>query len=206
MTFQTWCLFCLTVIILSGTPGPNMFHVMSRSIAYGPRRALYAMLGSITALTLTLAIAAAGVGAILLASPGIFTTMQYAGIAYLCYLGIQAWRGSDAPFILHATSKERTNLILFRDGFLVCASNPKLILFAAAFFPQFVDQSQARLPQFTTLICSYMVIEFSWYLFYGFGGTRIARLLTRPSMQIWFNRFVSCAYAGFALTLLLIQV
>ena len=35
MTLHTWWLFVATVFLLSGTPGPNMLHIMTRSLEVG---------------------------------------------------------------------------------------------------------------------------------------------------------------------------
>lgn len=205
MTWHTWWLFCITVVILSGTPGPNMLHMLSRSIRFGPKRVVYSMLGSITALVLTLIIAAAGISAFLLATPGLFNAIKYLGIAYLFYLGISAWRGTDAPFTVRTNTRDKTDLALYRDGFLVCASNPKLILFATAFFTQFVHQEAAQLPQFAILISTYACIEMFWYAVYAKGGQKLADILTRPVFRIWFNRMTGGIFVGFGLALLRIR-
>lgn len=203
MTWHTWWLFCVTVIILSGTPGPNMLHILSRSIRFGSRRVFFSMLGSLSALVLTLSIAAAGVSTFLMATPALFDTIRYAGIAYLFYLGIRAWCGSDAPFMLSMAQDKRSDSVLFRDGFLVCASNPKLILFATAFFTQFIHQDAPQLPQFVILIVSYACIEMCWYTVYAFGGARLAAILTRPSLKTWFNRLTGGIFTGFGIALLM---
>ncbi|MBB3471979.1 threonine/homoserine/homoserine lactone efflux protein [Sphingomonas sp. BK345] len=45
MALHTWWLFVGSVFLLSGTPGPNMLHVMSRSVQLGLRRSVAAMAG-----------------------------------------------------------------------------------------------------------------------------------------------------------------
>ncbi|WP_249193430.1 hypothetical protein [Gluconobacter sphaericus] len=40
MALHTWWLFAAAVFLLSGTPGPNMLHVLSRSVEFGWRRSI----------------------------------------------------------------------------------------------------------------------------------------------------------------------
>lgn len=70
MTLHAWTVFLVAVILLCGTPGPNMLHVMTRSMTFGARRSLAAMAGCLTALVLVLAASAAGVAALLTAWRG----------------------------------------------------------------------------------------------------------------------------------------
>src|ERR1700754_2164102 len=97
MTLRTWWLFVTAVFLLCGTPGPNMLHVMTRSIRFGFRRSLAAMAGCYSAILLVLSASAAGLTALLMAVPGAFEILRYAGVAYLIWLGVKAWRGDDAP-------------------------------------------------------------------------------------------------------------
>lgn len=97
MTLQTWWLFLGAVFVLSGTPGPNMLHILTRSLRVGLRRSLAAMAGCLSAVVLVLLASAAGLSAVLMASPVLFDILRYAGVAYLVVLGVRAWRGDDAP-------------------------------------------------------------------------------------------------------------
>jgi threonine/homoserine/homoserine lactone efflux protein len=86
---------------------------------------------------------------------------------------------------------------LFRRGFLVAASNPKAILFAAAFLPQFITLSAPRLPQFVILLLTFALIEGGWYMAYAAGGQRIAVHLRRASVLRLFNRVTGGVFVGF---------
>ena len=200
---HNWLLFVGTVFVLSGTPGPNMLHVMTRSIALGARRSTATMAGCLTALVLVLTASAAGMGAVLAASPRLFAVLRYAGVAYLLYLGVKAWRApvADAgapPLQVPGGSALR----LYRGGMVIALSNPKLLLFAAAFLPQFVDQRAPAVPQFAILIATFAIIEIFWMSCYALGGQSIARLLTRPARQRGLNRLTGGIFAGFGILLL----
>ncbi len=203
MTWHSWWLFVGAVFLLSGTPGPNMLHIMSRGVSVGFRRSMASMAGCLLAIILVLSTAAAGLSALLLASPRLFDALRYAGVAYLMYLGIKAWRsdGAAADTGEFGLRRMASRWVLFRDGLLIGLSNPKLILFAAAFLPQFVDPAAPQVPQFAILVATFAVIESFWYAVYGLGGLQLARHLARPSMKRLFNRVTGTIFLGFGVAL-----
>ena len=204
MTLHAWWLFLGAVFLLCGTPGPNMLHVMTRSMTFGARRSLAAMAGCLTALVLILAASAAGVAALLTAWPRVFDALRYAGVAYLIVLGIKAWRGAGGPVDLGADTLPRTMSAarLFRGGFVIGISNPKLLLFAAAFLPQFVNRAAPQGPQFAILVVTFAVVESLWYAVYAMSGRTLARHLTRPALRRAFDRATGAVFVGFGLALL----
>lgn len=207
MTLSTWWLFVGMTFVVSATPGPNMLFVMSTSAHHGLRAAGMAMLGCMTALVAMLALSAAGLGAVLQSFPAVFDTLRLAGAAYLAYLGVKCWRAPvsdpvhDAltdPASVAPTAAGQTRAI-YRQGFLVAASNPKAILFAVAFLPQFIDAKAAQFPQFVILLATFSVIEVSWYMVYAASGKRLSLYLRRASVMRVFNRVTGGAFIGFAL-------
>lgn len=204
MTLQTWWLFVLGAFLISGTPGPNALHVMTRSIEVGLRRSTATMLGCLVALSLALSLSALGLTTLLGAVPGAFDVLRYVGVAYLLYLGIRTWRSDVASEDEGENSPPRGISLsrMFLGGFTITLSNPKLLLFASAFLPQFIDPSAARAPQFTVLIVTFVVIEGAWYLAYATGGRSLSRYLAKPSLKRAFNRVTGGIFVGFGLLLL----
>ena len=150
-------------------------------------------------------ISAAGMGALLQAFPTVFDTLRLAGAAYLAYLGVMAWRtpvadSGDASdnTASQAPREAAVPRHLYRQGMLVAASNPKAILFAAAFFPQFLDPSVPKLPQFSILLATFAVIEVSWYLVYAVSGHKLSHYLRQARVMRVFNRVTGGAFIGFA--------
>ena len=211
MTLHAWWLFVVAVFLLCGTPGPNMLHVMTRSLAVGARRSVAALAGGLTALVLVLAASAAGVSALLAAWPRVFDALRYAGVAYLIFLGIKAWRGAGSPIDVGddttpvAFPPTVSAWRLYRGGFMIGISNPKLLLFAAAFLPQFVDRASPQAPQFAILVVTFAVVESFWYGVYAAGGRTLARYLTRPALRRAFDRVTGAIFVGFGLALLRVR-
>jgi threonine/homoserine/homoserine lactone efflux protein len=205
MSWNTWWLYFVTVFLLSGAPGPNMLHILSRSVSLGVNRAIPAMLGCLAALVVMLVGSALGLGAVLLASPKVFEVLQYVGAAYLIWLGIKAWR-EETPDADNGTAMASsvvlTNRQIFQTAFVISISNPKLLLFAAAFLPQFVNPSSPKIPQFAVLVATFSLCELFWYAVYGLGGNRLRHYLLRPALRRMFDRLTGVMFVGFGIMLL----
>ncbi len=216
MTLSTWWLFLAMTFVVSATPGPNMLLVMSTSARHGVRAAVLAMAGCMTALLIMMSLSAAGLGALLQSFPAVFDALRLTGAAYLAWLGIQCWRSpvqdaTDAPPTAathsgpapaNANAQPQPPMPVpggvYRQGFLVAASNPKAILFAAAFFPQFIAPELPKLPQFAILLTTFTVVEVAWYFVYAISGQRLSVYLQRAHVMRAFNRLTGGVFVGFA--------
>lgn len=201
MPIHTWWLFVGMTFVVSATPGPNMLLIMTVSAHNGVKKAVATMAGCMTSLMMMLGASAAGMGALLHAFPTIFDAMRLAGAAYLAWLGIASWRAPVAPKSTAADENSpvaTSTLSLYRTGVLVAASNPKAILFAAAFFPQFIDPVQPAMGQIAILLLTFSVIEIAWYLVYAASGQRLRNYLQKPAVMQMFNRGTGAIFVGFA--------
>ena len=204
MSLQLWGVYCLTVFLISATPGPNMLHILSRSVELGLARSLPAMAGCMSALVAMMSASALGLTALLMALPGAFDVLRYAGTAYLVWLGLKAWRAPvEEPAEAElAAAPALAPWAVYRGGFLIAISNPKALLFVAAFLPQFINPALPKLPQFAILVSTFAVIETCWYFTYALGGRGMARWLERPAAQRAFNRLTGAVFMGFGAMLL----
>ena len=199
MNLHTWWLFVAMTFVVSATPGPNMLLVMSHSARFGLRAAVTTMAGCMTALLSMMTISALGMGALLAAFPTVFDTLRLGGAAYLAYLGVQAWRApvhDDNEALIQSLPAEPKHL--YRQGVLVAASNPKAILFAAAFLPQFINPIAPQVPQFAILLLTFSLIEVAWYFVYAASGQRLSAYLRRSAVMRLFNRTTGGVFVGFA--------
>lgn len=201
MSLHTWWLFLGMTFVVSATPGPNMLAVMSNGARFGVRAAVATMAGCMTSILAMMSISAAGLGALLHAFPAVFDTLRIAGAAYLAYLGVQCWRSPvhDGPAAEQEAGAASYNAwALYRRGAMVAASNPKAMLFAAAFLPQFINPASPQLPQFAILLSTFTVIEVSWYFVYAVSGVKLSAYLQRASVMRLFNRVTGGVFVGFA--------
>jgi threonine/homoserine/homoserine lactone efflux protein len=201
---ETFWLYLGAVVLISATPGPNVFYVMTRSLRFGFGAAMLGMMGCLLALAAMLCGSVAGVSAFMLAVPAAFDILKIAGAAYLIWLGIQAWRAPVADLAPATASPRETasRFAHFRGGFLVGISNPKLLVFAAAFFPQFISTESPWVPQFALLVATFLAIEASAYVLVGLSARGLARHLLQRAWQRRINRLSGVIFAGFGCALL----
>ena len=127
-----------------------------------------------------------GLGALLAASETAFTVAKLIGAAYLIWLGIKTFRSESVLQIDGAAPPSRRSF--FVQGVMVGASNPKAVLFFAAFFPQFLNPATPFVPQFAILALTFMAFEFTVLSCCALGVSRIAPLLRSSRAVRWFNR------------------
>ena len=78
--------------------------------------------------------------------------------------------------------------MLFRTGMWVSLSNPKAILFFAAFFPKFINFSAPLWPQYVMLTLGLFLSETIWQIVYTLGGKKLAGWLDVGERLAWLNR------------------
>ena len=100
---------------------------------HGRRKALYTIFGGALGFVVVIALSMFGIGALLQSSLAWLTVMKWAGGAYLVWLGIQVWRAPPIGIDVTAAAPPRAGWSLFRQGALSALTNPKGILFFAAF-------------------------------------------------------------------------
>ena len=132
--------FCVAILVFLALPGPGTFALLTSTGKGGFRAGAAATLGLIVGDQVLLWLAVAGVAALLAANPAVFKGVQYAGAAYLGWIGLKlifAKEGSTSP--IHIEPRHYA-----RQAFLITLLNPKAIVFYMAFFPLFIDPTQHR--------------------------------------------------------------
>jgi len=174
--------FVVAAVVIIVVPGPAVLFTLGRSIAYGRRAGIASVAGVTLASLVLLAVVAAGLGALVTASPVAMLVIRYAGAAYLLYLGVATIvrRKRHATVEFDPASRPPLARIL-RQGFTVGLTNPKAIAFFAAVLPQFVDPRASWPP-----IVQLLVYGAFWALF-GFCSDSVWALAA-GSARDWFAR------------------
>jgi threonine/homoserine/homoserine lactone efflux protein len=194
-----WKLFIAATAVIAATPGPNMLLVMTTSVRSGFRRSLSTMAGLLTGVVSMIVLSVLGLGAVLQAAPRTFNALRWGGAVYLAYLGLRPWFSRPQEQLARAQAAPRGGH--YREGLLVALSNPKALIFAAAFLPQFMSPDLPKGPQLAWLAFFFSVIEVSCYMMYAAGGRRAADLLRRPGVRLAFDRAAGLLFVGFAAAL-----
>ena len=194
MALSTYLLYVVAVAVLIVTPGPTMLMCMTNAINHGSRRAMTSVAGSVTSVLGVMLLSAMGLGALLATSETAFTAAKVAGAAYLIWLGIRTFR-SDTVLDLNPQTALSARRSFYLQGVLVGASNPKAVLFFAAFFPQFLDATAPVAPQFALLALTFVVLEFTVLILCALGVSRVAPLLRSSTLVRWINRICGGLFA-----------
>ena len=152
MSVESAIAYLVAVLIFAITPGPGVLAVMARSLVYGWRQCLFLITGIITSDLLYLLFACYGLAYIAENYHGVFIVIRLAGAAYLLYMGWQLWTNSnDIPETVDGTLTSQSWHTLIQ-GFLISASNPKVMIFYLAFVPGFMDLTQVTLAGMVLLL------------------------------------------------------
>lgn len=173
MFWDDWLIYLGTVIALMITPGPSHLLMVSNGAAHGFRRSLATAIGDLSANTLQMLAAGLGIAALLATSGHALLVIKWLGVAYLVWLGLRMIRVGKAGTPGKAVTRPSTKA-LFLQGFLTSAANPKAIVFFAALFPLFIRSDLPFWPQHATLSITYIFVDGSFLLFYGWSASWLA--------------------------------
>lgn len=142
---------------LVAIPGPNVALIVANTLAHGFRFGALTVLGTTVGVALQLAMVVIGLATVLHIAAGVMVWLKWAGVVYLIYLGVRAWRQGAADGINSARPSRAPAGTLFWQGLGMAMVNPKTLLFNAAFLPQFagVEPSAATL---TTAAILYLAV------------------------------------------------
>jgi len=182
--------FVAASLVLALTPGPGVLYIVARCMSQG-RQAGIASLVGVACGNLANALAATlGLAALMAVLPAAFTLVQWAGAAYLVWLGVQALRRPAS--IGEATGAPPQALRrVFRDGLFVALLNPKTTLFFAALLPQFVSPGGSPALQSALLGALFVAIAAITDLGYVLASAALAPRLARLRGAGTVARYVS---------------
>ena len=140
---RLWEYLIATVLIILA-PGPSVLFTIARAIAWGRVAAIATVIGNAFGMFLVSVLVAFGLGPLLQSSKLFYNSIQWAGGAYLIYLGYAAIAASrvDAQGMQKTEGNKPSFFTSLKNGFWVGVLNPKSIVFFAAILPQFVDQDK----------------------------------------------------------------
>jgi homoserine/homoserine lactone efflux protein len=202
MDTSTLLAFSFSFFLIALSPGLCMTLSMTLGISIGVRRTLWMMVGEIAGVVLVGIASLAGVTALMLNYPGIFTAARFAAAGFLLWTAVRAWR-SSTDVTVGGIGVGLTERQLITQGFVTATSNPKAWIFLAALLPPFIDPDREIIPQAAILLSLLMVIEFTSLLIYARGGRVLKDMLTRRGLDHWLNRISACMMTGIAAWLVL---
>lgn len=172
MELHLWLSFVVICIMGALSPGPSLALVIKNTLAGGTSQGYATAISHGLGVALYAAITATGIAVIIVQSPLIFSIIQYAGAAFLLYLGIKSLLSKKDNEVFsedNTTSKSQVNG--WRDGFLIAFLNPKLAIFFLALFSQFLGE-EASSEQKMIMTATVGSIDALWYCLVTFTLSR----------------------------------
>ncbi|KZL18752.1 Homoserine/homoserine lactone efflux protein [Pseudovibrio axinellae] len=115
--------------------------------------------------------------------PDEFEIIQYGGPTYLIYLGAMRWVRAGKHDAVEKRGRDYLKI-----GFFVGISNPKSLLFMAAFFPQFIDKAYPPDPQPILMGITYIITAILTDGTVAFFGGYSRNLLSAPKAKLHLDR------------------
>jgi len=196
--------YCAAILLFLALPGPGTFALLTSTSKGGFRAGAAATAGLIVGDQVLLWMAVAGVAALLAAHPTAFMLVQYAGAAYLAWIGLRLIfsRGDGAA------SPEFSSFGIephhyARQAFFITLLNPKAIVFYMAFFPLFIDPATHRgLPTFAAMALTIALITAAYCLaLCAFADAVAVKVRAHRSITRWLERIAGLFLVGFGLRL-----
>jgi len=181
----TW-LTVLSICVLGAmSPGPSLAVVLRHTLSGGRLNGCLAALAHGAGVGIYALLAISGLAVLITASPGVFHAFQWAGAAYLAWLGIRGLLAKapepDAPLPAACGTSAA------RDGFLIAFLNPKIAVFFIALFAQVIGSETAWAARILYAGTAWLV-DTAWYLLVAwlFSTPRWLARLRRNA--VWFER------------------
>ena len=193
--------FVVAIIVFLAIPGPGNLALLTATGKGGVRAGMAATLGVIAGDQVLLWLAVAGLSAVLINYPGLYSSVKWAGAAYLMGLGYSLFnvKPGDAP-VLDMKSDH-----FFRQGLFITVLNPKAIVFYMAFFPLFVDPKiHLGLVTFGFMALTIAGLTLAYGLVVVLLAHHLAeRVRANPMVAVMLNKVAGTLLMGFGLKLAL---
>jgi leucine efflux protein len=191
--------FVAAVLVFLALPGPGTFALLNATGKGGFRAGAAATFGLIGGDQVLMWLAAIGVAAVLQANQALFKALQYAGAAYLAWIGLKllfAKAGAGHPVRLRPGH-------FARQAFVITLLNPKAIVFYMAFFPLFIDADSHRgFVTFAAMAATIAVVTLAYCLtLCAFAGAISERVRAHRRLSLLLQRAAGLALIGFGLKL-----
>ena len=148
--------FVATCLVLMVMPGPNVALIVANSLAHGTRYGLMTVAGTSTAIALHLIATFFATASLFTLLASSFEYLRWAGVAYLIFLGVRTWRRQHDD--LAVAAQPRSLRVIYLRGVAISLTNPKVLFFYGAFFPQFIVADRPVAPQLLALTSTFLVL------------------------------------------------
>ncbi|MEP2784756.1 MAG: LysE family translocator [Pseudoruegeria sp.] len=190
--------FVAALGIAAFTPGPGIAAIVATALAQGARKTLWFCGGVIVGDLFWLTLSLSGLAVIAQSIPIIFTTIKWAGAAYLAWLAWKAWHASVEISQVKLQGTGRSPLTRMLAGFAVTLGNPKAMLFYIALLPNLVQATEFSLLKVLPYNLAVMAVLGSVFAVYLLAAQTARTAMKSPRAVRKFNRGTAVVLGGAA--------
>jgi homoserine/homoserine lactone efflux protein len=205
MYLTVWLSFVGASLVFGLIPGPSVCFTIAHALKHGARRTWPTILGQLMANCCQIIVVLFGMTRILGQSVLFFQGLKMCGAVYLIYLGYRQWTAGKP----HLNIQQEVNLKTVRrallDGFMVCGTNPKAILYYAALLPQFILPTWDEKTQLIILAVTSVIIAALVLAFYTILANRARYWLDSKKNWKTQNRLTGILMIGAGVTLAMVS-
>ena len=173
---ENYFIYIQLILFYFITPGPPRIVIVSNTINYGLKKSVWTAFGDITANFFQATLVTFFIGNLLIDNPSIFKYFKWAGIIYLLYLAYETFSQKIQKIDIRYKNA-KSNVAMFRDGFIVAGLSPKALVFFGTIFLTFINFENNVISQFLILIFTWMSLDFLSLMIYGLAARKIATWL-----------------------------
>ena len=166
-------IFLQIIIFLFITPGLPRVVIVSHTLNYGLNRSVWTAFGDISANICQGILVVFVIGSLLKDNLQALNLMKWAGILYIVYLAYDTYAGKLAS-VKSKSKVLKSRFSFYRDGFFVAGLSPKAIIFFGTIFSSFIDFSGNYFAQFIILMTTYVILDFTTLMIYGFAAAKVS--------------------------------
>ena len=130
--------FIISSILLAISPGPDNIYIATLTSRSGKISGFSFLMGLLIGCFIHTILLAFGLNAMIIQVDFIFNLIKYFGALYLIYLSIEVYKSDDLFKKNNKLSNSDSILINLKKGIMMNLLNPKVFLFFALFFPNFL--------------------------------------------------------------------
>lgn len=204
--------FVVSALVIILSPGADTFLLLRSTLRGGVRDGFFTMLGIYAGIATLSLLLISGVGLVIARAPGALFWLKIVGALYLLYLALQSLRagiqllrrkkaGTFTSIDIDASGSSR-KAGPFVLGYLTNVTNPKVLIFFLAFFPQFLGQSSNAAVQLAFLCLVFVVVSAVWLITLIYTASAMRKVMTTTGFTIAMEFVVAGVFAVLAITLL----
>lgn len=152
MDISSAWLFFMSLLTLAITPGIGAAVVVNTTLRRGWRTAIATIIGIVSADYIFVLAVFFGVHALLTSFATLFAILQWFGVCYLAFLGLQLLLTTKTKQITTVQQKGNSFISQYMLGLLVTLGNPKAIIYYSGIMPTVLSTQDVSLIQLAWIV------------------------------------------------------